>query len=176
MSGLPGSGKTTLARRLAPLLDLPVIDKDDILERLFVSKGIGDAAWRRTLSRESDSILQHDATRSEGAILVSFWHLPGMPVDSGTPTTWLQSLSDQLVNVECTCKPDVAASRFVRRQRHPGHLDGDSSYAEVLASLRHLARLAPLDVPRRIDVDTSEEPRLDDVVRAIRVALGECQT
>jgi len=97
MSGLPGSGKTTLARRLAPLLDLPVIDKDDILERLFVSKGIGDAAWRRTLSRESDSILQHDATRSEGAILVSFWHLPGMPVDSGTPTTWLQSLSDQLV-------------------------------------------------------------------------------
>jgi hypothetical protein len=32
------------------------------------------------------------------------------------------------------------------------------------------------NVPQRIDVDTSEEPRLDDVVRAIRVALGECPT
>ena len=43
ISGLPGSGKTTLGRRLASVLDLPLIDKDDILDRLFESKGIGDA-------------------------------------------------------------------------------------------------------------------------------------
>jgi len=30
VSGLPCSGKSTLARRLALALDLPVIDKDDI--------------------------------------------------------------------------------------------------------------------------------------------------
>ena len=58
ISGLPGSGKTTLGRRLASLLNLPLIDKDDILDRLFESKGIGDAAWRRRLSRESDEILR----------------------------------------------------------------------------------------------------------------------
>lgn len=46
ISGLPGSGKSTLARRLAPLLKLPIIDKDDILERLFKEKGIGDKACR----------------------------------------------------------------------------------------------------------------------------------
>jgi shikimate kinase len=39
ISGLPGSGKTTLGRRLAPALTLPFIDKDDILDRLFESKG-----------------------------------------------------------------------------------------------------------------------------------------
>ena len=89
VSGLPGSGKTTLARRLAPMLDLPVIDKDEILERLFEARGIGDVAWRRTLSRESDTILQHEAVASDGAILTSFWHLLGMPADSGTPTDWL---------------------------------------------------------------------------------------
>ena len=59
ISGLPGSGKTTLARNLAPALSLPVIDKDQILERLFESKGVGDATWRRALSRESDLILEH---------------------------------------------------------------------------------------------------------------------
>jgi adenylate kinase family enzyme len=42
ISGLSGSGKTTLARRLAPALHLPLIDKDDILERLFESKRIAD--------------------------------------------------------------------------------------------------------------------------------------
>ena len=57
ISGLPGSGKTTLARRLAPALNLPLIDKDDILDRLFEAKGSGDAVWRRRLSRESDVIL-----------------------------------------------------------------------------------------------------------------------
>jgi hypothetical protein len=89
VSGLPGSGKTTLARRLSLPLGLPVVDKDDVLERLFMERGIGDASWRRSLSRESDGILERDVTQSSGAIVVSFWHLPGMPAGSGTPTDWL---------------------------------------------------------------------------------------
>jgi predicted kinase len=171
ISGLPGSGKTTLARRLAPALNLPVIDKDDILDRLFKSKGVGDAAWRRTLSRESDVILQSEATSSDGAILVSFWRLPGMPSDSGTPTDWLQAPSHDVVNVHCACEPEVAASRFLQRRRHPGHLDGESASAEVLASFQKLIRLAPLHIGHRIDVDTSSEPNLTDVLCAIRGAL-----
>ena len=172
ISGLPGSGKTTLGRRLAPILNLPLIDKDDILNRLFESKGVGNAVWRRTLSRESDTILQQEASHSSGAILVSFWRLPGMPPDSGTPTDWLDAPSHHVVNVYCGCELEVAASRFLRRQRHPGHLDGESSSAEVLSSLRKLTQLSPLDIGPRIDVDTSYEPNLPDVVRAIRGVLG----
>lgn len=171
ISGLPGSGKTTLGRRLAPALTLPLIDKDDSLDRLFESKGVGDAAWRRALSRESDVIFQREAANSNGAILVSFWHLPGMPSDSGTPTNWLDTPSHQVVNVHCACELDVAASRFLQRRRHPGHLDAESSLSEVLAALRKLTQLPPLDVGRRIDVDTFREPNLQDVVRAIRGAL-----
>ena len=171
ISGLPGSGKTTLGRRLAPILNLPLIDKDDILNRLFESKGVGNAAWRRTLSRESDVILQHEATSSSGAILVSFWRLPGMPSDSGTPTDWLDAPSHQVVNVNCGCELEVAVSRFLQRRRHPGHLDSESSSVEVSASLRMLTQLQPLDIGPRIDVDTSQEPNLPDVVRAIRRAL-----
>jgi shikimate kinase len=72
ISGLPGSGKSTLARRLAPLLKLPIIDKDDILERLFEARGIGDKGWRRGLSRESDEIFQEEARKTQGVVLVSF--------------------------------------------------------------------------------------------------------
>jgi hypothetical protein len=169
ISGLPGSGKTTLGRRLAPALNLPLIDKDDILDRLFEAKGVGNAAWRRALSRESDAILQHEAIISNGAILASFWHVSGMPSDSGTPTDWLDAPSRHVVNVHCVCEAKVAASRFLQRQRHRGHLDGKSSSAEVLANLQNLNRLPPLDIGQRIDVDTSQEPNLTDVVRAIRV-------
>jgi glucokinase len=171
ISGLPASGKTTLGRRLAPALNLPLIDKDDILDRLFEAKGVGNAAWRRTLSRESDVILQQEATTSTGAILASFWRVPGMPSDSGTPTDWLNDRAHHVVNVHCACDLDVAASRFRERRRHPGHLDDKSSSAEILESLRQLMQLPTLDIGQRINVDTSQEPDLIEVVRAIRGAL-----
>lgn len=50
ISGLPGSGETTLALQLAPPLGLPVLAKDSILEELFDVKGVGDAMWRRRLA------------------------------------------------------------------------------------------------------------------------------
>ena len=111
VSGLPGSGKSTLAEKLAPALGLPLIDKDTILERLFESRGTGNRAWRRALSRESDRILQSRAVASDGAVLVSHWHLPGMLLDSGTPTDWIREISNQIVNVHC-CDPEIAAERF----------------------------------------------------------------
>jgi len=169
ISGLPGSGKTTLGRQLAPVLNLPLIDKDDILGRLFESKGVGNAAWRRTLSRESDVILQREAMSSaDGAILASFWRLPGMPSDSGTPADWLDAASHDVVHVHCCCELEVAASRFIQRRRHPGHLDDETSSEDVLASLRKLSQMPLLDIGRRIDVDTSLAPNLQEVIRAIR--------
>ena len=172
VSGLPASGKSTLARRLGPALNLPVIDKDDILERLFESRGTGDAARRRTLSRESDEILQQRAiAAADGAVLASFWRVPGMPSDTGTPTQWLSALSTHLVNVHCVCDAETAVDRFLRRQRHRGHLDETRSRDEVLRNFRSLFALPHLDIPNRIHVDTSEEPTLDDVVRNVREIL-----
>jgi hypothetical protein len=172
VSGLPGSGKTTLARRLAPAIGLPLIDKDDILDRLFELKGVGDSEWRRTLSRESDRVLQQEALLSTGAVLVSFWHLPGMPSDSGTPVDWLSAPSHRLVNVHCVCSREIAAERFSQRRRHPGHLDDARSHADLVANLETLARLPPLDLGRRIEVDTTCEWVLDDVVRKVLESLG----
>jgi len=171
VSGLPGSGKSSLAQQLAPAPDLPLLDKDTILERLLESKGTGDVEWRRTLSRESDLILQAEATASDGAVLVSHWHLPGMPLSSGTPTDWLPKLSARVVNVDCDCSAEIAAERFVQRKRHPGHHDDKKSPAEILDSIRRVAGFRPLNIEPRVDVDTSQPPNLDDVLRDVHRAL-----
>jgi hypothetical protein len=76
-----------------------------------------------------------------------------------------------VVNVHCACELEVAANLFLQRRRHPGHLDTGSSSADVLTSLRQLAQLPRLDIGQRIEVDTSREPDLTALVRAIRAAL-----
>jgi hypothetical protein len=172
VSGLPGSGKSTLAKELAAALGLPLLDKDDILERLFELKGVGDRAWRRALSRESDLMLQAEATASDGAVLVSHWRLRGMPPDSGTPTDWLTKLSDRVVNVHCECSAEVAAERFVQRRRHPGHRDDRRAPAEILDSFRGLALLGRLDIGPRVEVDTSGPPDLGALLQAVQRVLG----
>jgi hypothetical protein len=123
------------------------------------------------LSRESDVLLQQEATRSDGAVLVSFWRVPGMPPDSGTATDWLDAPSLHVVHVRCICELHLAATRFLQRQRHPGHLDGESSPDDIVARLRTLIQLPALDVGQRIDVDTSQEFNFQDLVRSIRSAF-----
>jgi adenylate kinase len=167
ISGLPGSGKSTLAQRLAPRLGLTLLDKDTILERLFESKGTGDRAWRRALSRESDAILQSQAAASQGAVLVSHWHLPGMAAESGTPTGWLAELPGNLVHVYCACDPLIAAGRFIQRERHPGHRDSDTSRPEVLAGIREVARMGRLALAPTVVVQTEHPPELEDALSQI---------
>ena len=171
VSGLPGSGKTTLARRLAAALDLPLLDKDDLLEALFASEGVGDAAWRRRLSRRSDDELEQRAMASRGAVLVSFWHQPGMPVDSGTPTGWLSRLPGPVVHVRCDCPPRLAAQRFVSRQRHPGHLDGERTPAQAETWLDTLSRHAPVELAPAIPADTTRDTPLDVILEAVAHAF-----
>jgi glucokinase len=175
VTGLPGSGKSHLARALAPVLDLPVIDKDEILDRLFDARGVGNEAWRRTLSRESDVLFADEVQRSNGALLVSFWRLPGMPTDSGTPAGWLSSLSSRIVNLHCKCPAAIAAERYCRRLRHPGHLDGLVSPDEVLTQIQRVAGLKPLEIGVRLECDTSLEVDIPLLARSISEAFGVCR-
>src|SRR4051812_19785704 len=75
-SGLPGSGKSTIARELAPHVQLPLIDMDDFLEALFDERGHGDVASRSSLSREADQRLVVSAHAVSSACLVSRWRRP----------------------------------------------------------------------------------------------------
>jgi hypothetical protein len=168
ISGLPGSGKTKLGRELARRMGLAFIDKDEILDGLFETKGVGDVEWRRAQSRESDEILRTHALASRGAVLVSHWRIAGMPEQSGTPTDWLKNLPGDLVHVRCSCPAQVAADRFARRHRHPGHLDGVRSAEQILASIDALAALPPLAIEPVLDIDTSAEPDVEELLRRLR--------
>jgi adenylylsulfate kinase-like enzyme len=172
VSGLPASGKTTLARSLALALGLRLLDKDDILEGLFDAIGVGDAAWRTELSRPSDDVLFRAARASPSAVLVSFWRREVVSPSAGTPTASLSGLPGELVEVFCRCEPDVAARRFVARTRHRGHLDALANIDEIVPRFRELAEQFPMGLGKVVAVDTTNEIDVQTVLDAL--APGRC--
>src|SRR5262245_13500660 len=59
VTGLPATGKTTLARRLAADLRLPLVTKDEIKERLFDQLGWHDRAWSLRLGQATYDLLYY---------------------------------------------------------------------------------------------------------------------
>ena len=171
VSGLPASGKTTLSRGLAVALSLPLIDKDDILEVLFESLGVGNDDWRQRLSRASDEILERLARSSSGSVLTSFWRNPQISTHSGTPTDWITAASRCVIEVYCVCDPEVAAARFINRVRHRGHLDSGKQYEDVVSNFRSLTALGPLGIGGLLQVNTSGEVNLGEVVKNVKSRL-----
>jgi len=168
VSGIPGSGKTTLAHQLAPHLALPVVDKDDFLERLLTTNVHG--IDRRRLSRESDRLFQQAARDAGRAILVSFWHVNGMQADSGTAVGWLAE-AGVVAHVHCVCEPAIAVQRFVARRRHSGHNDAARSTAQLRSEFQRLIDLGPPALGSPILVDTTAAPSINEIVSAIRARL-----
>jgi gluconate kinase len=172
ISGIPGSGKTTLGQKLAAKLMLSYYDKDEILEGLFESLGTGDAIWRKKLSRASDEVLMRLVKHSSGAVVTSFWKNKKMPHDSGTPVDWLAGLSDKVLEIYCFCEPELAAIRFKNRKRHQGHLDENKQLDDMLINFRTLSEAGPLGLDNVIVVNTGNDYDLNSVVHTIRIKLG----
>jgi AAA domain len=164
LSGLPASGKSTLGRAIASALQIPMFDKDEILEALFAGLGVGNSEWRSKLSRSADEELCKQASKSKSAIITSWWRHPLSTSESGTPIEWLSSLPGELIELYCSCSPTTAASRFIARRRHPGHLDSQRSHTALLARFEQQATLGPLGIGRLVRVSTEETPRVAEIL------------
>jgi len=171
ISGIPASGKSTVGRAVAAALGLVMLDKDDFLEALFNSQGIGDAKWRTRLSRDADEILKAKALCSDGAVITSWWRHPSSSANTGTPIEWLSLLPGAAVEVHCVCSPHVAANRFLSRKRHEGHLDHLKMQADLVPSFAEQAALGPLGIARVVRVDTDQPVDMSAVLAQINFAL-----
>lgn len=163
VSGLPGCGKSTVGRRIAPLLELALFDKDDFLEQRFEAEPKIDSDLRFRLSRQADDDLRAAAESSRGAVLVSFWRREELSTTSGTPTRWLRALPN-VIEVYCTCPPAIAAERFLARTRHQGHGDTTRNRDDLARQFKSYAALGPLRIGRLLHVDTVQPDNLDALI------------
>ncbi|MEM6588104.1 MAG: AAA family ATPase [Pseudomonadota bacterium] len=172
VSGLPASGKTTVARELADRLHLNFLDKDDFLEDLYERHGVSSWDHRQRLSRESDVAFRNAATRLGSAVLVSHWRSRESEAESGTPIEWLDDEYDILIEVYCHCSADIAFERFTARKRHPGHFDEMRNPEDLKARLDALANDFPLGLAAMLRVQTYGDVDLDTLERDVRQAIA----
>lgn len=152
VTGLPATGKTTLARALATALAAPLLSKDAIKEPLLSVLGAQDAQASRRLSDASFAILfalAQQPLERLGTVVLEGNFRPGEHEPA------LQALLARGAQASCTqilCRAPEAVrqarleARASAADRHPGHRDGEWVAA---AALRGDAFL-DLDGPRII--------------------------
>ncbi len=164
-TGLPGSGKTTLARQIAVALELPLLSKDVVKEQLFDVLGVGDRAWSLKLGAAANEILWAVARECVGGAVVETW-LDPMRDDAAHARAALEATAiSPIWELMCDCPVEVAVARYAARVRHPGHLPPNEATLDRIRLAAPL--LVPLGLGPVIHVDTSRPVDVAPIVNRL---------
>jgi len=129
MAGLPATGKSTIARRLA--LDLPAIllDKDSIRAALFPPSEIDysvdqDDLCARAMLQAAQYVLRRD--RAKHVILDGRPFLRAYQVTECAQVA--QGLGVPLRVIQCYCSDDAARARLARDSREGSHVAANRDF------------------------------------------------
>lgn len=169
MAGLPGTGKSTLAARLAARLDGVVLSKDVVRAALFPAPVLD-------YSSEQDHIAMTAVYQAAEYILALRDSRPVF-LDGRTfskhgqldaPLALAAELGVPLRVIECVCADEVARARIAADHSAGAHLAGNRT-PELYARAKAVA--VPLEVPR-LTLDTGALPLEECVSRAIAYLVG----
>jgi len=170
IQGAPGSGKTTLARRLRRDVELPLLGKDDVKEMLFERLAQSDREFSRLQGMASFEMLYAFVRtflgNGQSVIIEGAFHTDLSRKNIGDI---LAETGAGYLEVFCDLDEEVRRQRFLARaedtSRHPAHLDALSMISG--------ADYEQLGLGECIRVDTSgpiPEGVYSDIIKGLHAA------
>jgi predicted kinase len=158
--GLPGSGKSTFARRLAPLIDAVILESDALRGLLFESPQHGDSESKR-LFRAIHAVTLR-LLKDHRSVIVDATNLREKhrkPFRDMAATA-----GARLQVVHLTAPEDVIFERLAGRRDAPDPLDASRAYEGVYALLEQQE-----EAPRgnHVRIDTSDPVAIDAALRTL---------
>lgn len=171
VTGLPATGKSTLAQHLHTHLRWPLLTKDAFKERLYDVLGAPDLEASRRLSLASYATMFEVAQQLTAARIDCI--LEGNFRWSQTQLSF-QSLRDvRFTQVWCSAPRAVIEQRLRARasgqSRHPAHPDA-ANFESLLRELDHPAAALPLP-GALVTVNTAEPMSLERVIAEVLRAI-----
>jgi len=167
VTGMPSSGKTTVAETLSRRLRLPLIAKDEIKERLYDTLGTGDVEWSGRLGEAAYKLIFGFARTLLGSgtsTIVEANFFRGQEDEFGALP------EHRLVQLHCEAPLDVLLERYSSRTRHPGHHDKEK--VKELAARFESGAHSPLDLAGELVLlDTTHPVDEDSVADRVRALL-----
>src|SRR5258707_1001795 len=168
VTGMPSSGKTTVAEGLSRRLRLPLIAKDEIKERLYERLGTGDVEWSGRLGDAAyDLIFALLRTMLASGVSsiaeANFFH---------HHESHFASLPEhRSVQIHCEAPLAVLLDRYASRERHAGHHDAEK--IKELPARFESGVHSPLNLDGALfKLDTAEAVDLDAVAAWVRARLS----
>ena len=169
VTGMPSSGKTTIAEGLAQRARLPLIAKDDIKEALYDTLGADDVAASERLGTAAYAVLFALARSLLAAgvpvVLEANFFRDQEPSFAALP-------AHRLLQLHCDAPLETLLDRYANRSRHPGHQDAEK-IKELPARFASGAH-APLQLDGElVRIDTTLPVDLDGLAaRLLRDSAG----
>lgn len=164
--GLPGAGKTTLAKKMAAELNLPLISKDDLKVILFDVYGWKDRVESRKAGSASYKIIDYiieEQLRVGNSLIFESTFNPAL--DNEKLQNWHKKYGVKYIQVYCYADPDIIRQRVAERaatnNRHVSAIEGEAGKKDLELRLARGKEL--LDIPSKIiEIDSTDFANVDD--------------
>lgn len=180
-TGLPGTGKTILSRKIASVLGLPLIAKDDIKEIMYDEIGWSDKAFSAKLAHATFGIMDYvteEHLKNGLSLMLESNYSPRLSNDKFQ--AWQKRYDCGMVQIVCRADANTLAHRYFERQhtnRHPGHNDNGTvaSYRDNFKQRIKNGEDEPLHVHgavRVVDTTDFSTVNAEEIAKWVESRLG----